>query len=257
MAEQQAFTPRKKIALDNNKLNLSAPSSGGGGKTASLIWGFHKNNPRITVWTRDPQDETEKNGKGKIQAELDLPVLLSMLNVLRAAIMEEPGYKAKLENKNFTFFGGKRSDAPMVLTEIWVGKDSEGFVFISVTAPGRPVIKFRIQPSDFHTWYSANGEKITPEKLATTYVAGYLDIVQGIYNHLSVTEYVDRAAEQAARQAGGGFNRGGGGGGGFNRGGNGGGGGYGGGNQGGGNQGGGNQGGNQGGGDAKLDDFPF
>ena len=217
------FTPRKKIALDNNKLNLSAPSTAQG-KTASLIWGFHKNNPRITVWTRDPADETERNNKGKIQAELNLPVLFSLFETIRHAADSAPGWKDKLENKNFTFFGGKRSETAVVTTEIWCGKDAEGFVYISVTAPNRPIIKFRIQPDDFHTWYESNGEKASAERIAKTYVKGYIRILEDIYSHISITEYVDRAAEMAAKNGqGGGFNRGGQGGnnnqgGGFNRG---------------------------------------
>lgn len=196
-------TPRVKIALDNNKLNLSAPSTESG-KTASLIWGLVKNNPRITVWTRDSQDMTEKNGNGRIQAELDLPILFSIIEILEKLTGEEPGTRYKLENKNFTFYGGKRSDKPEVLTEIWVGKDKEGFVYISVTATNRPVIKFRIAPSTgFHTWYTQSGEPVAPAELAKAYVKGYLNILRGIYSHLAVTEFVDIQAEKAAKQGGG------------------------------------------------------
>lgn len=203
-----APTPRTKIALDNNKLNLSAPSTEQG-KTATLIWGLVKNNPRITVWTRDSQDMTEKNGNGRIQAELDSPVLLSIIETLEKLIGEAPGTRYKLENKNFTWFGGKRSDAPVVLTELWVGKDKEGFVYLSLTAPNRPIIKFRIAPSSFHTWYTHSGEPVAPEELAKTYAKGYLNILRGIYNHLAVTEFVDVQAEKAAKQGQGNGNGGG------------------------------------------------
>lgn len=198
-----APTPRTKIALDNNKLNLSAPSTEQG-KTATLIWGLVKNNPRITVWTRDSQDMTEKNGNGRIQAELDSPILLSIIETLDKLINEAPGTRYKLENSNFTWFGGKRSDAPAVLTELWVGKDKEGYVYLSLTAPNRPIIKFRIAPSSFHTWYTHSGEKVSPEELCKTYVKGYLNILRGIYNHLAVTEFVDVQAEKAAKQGQGG-----------------------------------------------------
>lgn len=217
MAGQFTPTPRKKLAIDNGKLILNAPSTAEG-KTASLIWGLFKNNPRIAVWTRDPQDETERNNRGKIQAELDLPVLFSLLENLKLAIDAEAGWKVKLENKNYTYYGGKRSEQPQVLTEIWCGKDKEGFVYLSVTAPNRPIIKFRIQPSDFHTWYEATGEKASPEKIAKTYTKGYIRILEDLYTHLAITEFVDIAAERAAaaeKKNGGGWNN--------NRGGNGGG----------------------------------
>lgn len=49
--------PRIKNALDNRKLNLSAPTPGAQGKYANLIWGIINNNPRITVYTGDPSEE--------------------------------------------------------------------------------------------------------------------------------------------------------------------------------------------------------
>jgi hypothetical protein len=194
-------TPRKKIALDNGKFNLSAPSTAEG-KTASLTWGLHKNNPRIIVWTRDPQDMTEKNGNGKIQAELDMPVMLSLIESLELAIIKEPGWRAKLENKNYTYFGGKRSDAPVVLTEIWVGKDKEGYVFLSVTAPNRPTIKFKVAPSSFHHWFNSDGSQYTPQQISEIYAKGYAQMLRHVYLNLAVTEFVDVQAEKQQKQGG-------------------------------------------------------
>lgn len=192
--------PRKKIALDNSKLGLSAPSTAAG-KTANLKWSLVNNNPRIIVWTSDPNDMTEKNNNGKIQAELDSPAMASMFGKLRELIDEPAGSRYKLENKNFTFFGGKRSDEPVVVSEIWVGKDAEGFIFISVTAPTRPVIKFRIMPTSFHTWYTQSGEKVAPEALNKFYVKGYIQIMEDIYNNLAIAEFVDIQALKAAKDA--------------------------------------------------------
>lgn len=194
-------TPRTKIALDNNKLTLSAPSTAPNAR-ASLTWMLVKNAPRIVVWTRDPADMTEKNGNGKIQAELDAPVFASILETINSLIDQPPNTRYKLENKNHTFFGGKRSDEAVVVSEIWVGKDKEGYVYISVTAPTRPVIKFRIQPSMYHTWYNATGEKLEPEAVAKVYVKGYVKILRDIYDHLAITEFVDLQAEKNARNAG-------------------------------------------------------
>ena len=62
---------REKICLDHNKLRLGTACPTAEGKWSSLVWGIHKNNPRITVYTGDPADNTSRTNNGAIRAELD------------------------------------------------------------------------------------------------------------------------------------------------------------------------------------------
>lgn len=236
------FPQRVKNALDNRKLNLSAPTPGHQGKWSSLIWGFHANNPRITVWTNVPEDQTEKNGNGKIAANMDTPTMFALLNLLNKAVASAGPVRYKIENKNFIFPGGKRSEKPVVVSETWIGKDDEGCVFISVTARDRPKIKFVFGSSDFHHLFNQSGEPMSKGEVSVIYAEGYSRILEGIVCNLSVTNYEEPKPKE---------DRGGGGGGGYNRGGGGGGGSY------GGNRGGGNSGGGAASFDAGGDDMPF
>lgn len=212
MADNNFQPPvRKKIALDNNKLNLSAECPTAAGKYSKLLWGFHNNNPRITVYTGDPSESTDKTNYGRIIANLDLPILYSFFELLERSITEENGFKAKIENKNFTFYGGKRSDAPVVVSELWVGKDKEGVVWMSVVMKDRPMIKFSLVPSTYHNLYHGDGTAFTKSEASVCFAKGYSYLLKQIYAQLSLTEFVDLQALKDAKQGGGGgYNRGGG-----------------------------------------------
>ena len=245
--------PRKKTPLENKKLNMSARNQDG--KFASLQWGLFANNPRITVYTNVESDQS--TNYGKISANMDTPAFFAFLNLLRQAIEFVPGtngqeeFKASIQNKNFIFPGGKRSEKPVVQSELFVGKDKEGVVWMGVMANDRPKIKFNFQLSDFHLLRHGTGETYSAAEASKVAADAYWTILSEMIAHMQVSHWEEPVAKE-----GGGFggNRGGGGGGGYNRGGgNGGGGGY---NRGGGNGGGGNSGGgdfDSGGGD----DLPF
>jgi uncharacterized membrane protein YgcG len=206
------FPQRVKNALDHRKLNLSAPTPGQQGKYSSLIWGFHANNPRITVWTNVPEDQTEKNGNGKIAANMDTPVFFALMNLLYQAIDAPGEFRRKIENKNFIFPGGKRSEKPVVVSETHVGKDAEGCVYISVTARDRPKIKFVFGSSDFHQFFDGStGEPLSKAECSVLFAKGYVRLLEGIVEGLAVANY----EEPKPKEGSGGYgNRGGGGGGG-------------------------------------------
>lgn len=203
--------PRKKIALDNRKLSLFAPCPSAPGKTASLSWRLVSNNPRITVYTNDPADMTEKNGNGLIAAALDAPIFFMLMRLMYNIIDAAPGTKEKIENKNFIFPGGKRSEKPVVVSEIIVGKDDDGVVFISVVAydKQRPRIKFELLPSEFHSLYHQNGQQFTKGEASALYARGYIQCLEGLMSHLLVTEWVEPEKKDNGNNRNGGGNRGG------------------------------------------------
>ena len=250
MAGFSKAPPREKNALDHRKLNLSAPTPGHQGKFASLIWGFHANNPRITVYTNDPNDAGADKGYGKIAANMDTPTMFAFTNLLNQVIDHEGEVKYKIENKNFIFPGGKRSEKPVVVSETWIGKDAQGVIWLSVSARDRPKIKFEFQPSDFHHFMNGDGTPFSKAEASKLWARGYVRILENLLPVLAVANYVEPPPKDGG-QGGGGYNRGGGGG---NQGG------------GGGNYGGGNRGGNSGGNDSGFggggssggdEDMPF
>jgi hypothetical protein len=193
---------RKKIALDNNKLNLVTKCPTASDKDSKLVWGFYSNNPRITVYTGDPSENgVEKYNYGRIVANLDIPTVFVLFTKLEEAITAENGFKDKVENKNFTFYGGKRSDAPVVQSEVWFGKDKDGIIWLSVTAKERPVIKFPIVPSDFHNFYHGDGTQYTKAEASQACAKGYLGFLKMLYANIATTEFVDVLAEREKKNS--------------------------------------------------------
>jgi hypothetical protein len=240
MAGNFKAPPREKNALDHPKLNLTAPTPGHQGKFSRLVWGFHANNPRITVYTNDPNDQN--TNYGKIAANMDTPTMFALVGLLNEIIDGPADKKVKIENKNFIFPGGKRSERPVLVSETWIGKDKDEVIWISVAAKDRPRIKFEFQPGDFHHFVHGDGTPFTKAEASKLWARGYVRILENLLPTLAVANYQEPPPKEGG--FGGGGNRGGGGGGN-----------YGGGNRGG-NSGGGGFGGDSGGGGVD-DDMPF
>jgi hypothetical protein len=218
--------PRKKNALDNRKLHLSTPCPTAKGKWSSFqvnVFTADKTgepNPRITVFTNDPEDSGEKNGYGKIQANLDPVVFYALMEKLSDIVNGPIGTedKVKCENKNFTFPGGKRSEEPSVVSEIHFGKDADGSCWISVTARDRPRIKFPFGPNDFHSLFHRGGEQFSKGESSVLWARGWIRLMTQLIPQFLISDWKEVVREQQGGQGGGGGkwnnNRGSGGGGG-------------------------------------------
>jgi hypothetical protein len=204
--------PREKNAFDNKKLNLTAPCPTAKGKMSSLVWGLFSNNPRITVYTNDPEDNTASKNYGKISANLDGPTFFAFLDLLYKVVDHEGEYKDKVDNMNYIFPGGKRSDRPVITSELWVGKDKEGVIWMSVAAPAsqdRPRIKFIFQSSEFHHWIHGDGTPYSAAEASKLYARGYVRMLENMMAQMMVSNYVEPPPRDNTRggNAGGG-NRG-------------------------------------------------
>lgn len=251
-------TPREKNGLDNRKLSMStrtnAQGPNGRPAFARLDWSVVNANPRVTVYTNDPQDPGEG---GKIAGAFSAPGFFAWMALMNDMIEKAPaGFKDKVDLLNFRFFGpGKKSERPEVISSLWYGKDEHGVVWISLVDAAnqaRPKIKFEFGNDDWHQFVHGNGQAYTKAETSAAFAKGYMMLLPLMVAHMATIDYTP--PEPKPQQGGGG---------GF--GGNRGGGGYGGGGGGGGGYGGGNRGGQPGaapaaaggGGDALGDDIPF
>lgn len=187
------FRPQvKKNALSNSKISLAAPNNVG--KKATMIFKLKKNNPQIMVYTNEPNDANENYGR--IDAALDTPVFNAYLEMLREAATNTNFKKEQIHNKNYIFPGGKRSEAPVHVSTLWVGRDEDGTVWTAVSAKGRPMIKFSFISPDFHTFAGADGNPM-PRGDASKYITlGFVNMLTQIMNHLQVIEYEEPVIKQ-------------------------------------------------------------
>lgn len=203
-----AFTPapRVKNALDERKLGMSAPCPADKTKKSSLMYGLFSNNPRITVYTNDPADQG--NEYGKITAKIDAMVFAAYIQLIKDAIAAPGEFSTKIENKNFTFFGGKRSDEPAVVSELMVGKDKEGVVWVAVMAKGRPKIKFPFGLTDFHRLIKSDGSEYTAAETSVLAARAMVSIMENLMPVMIANNYVEPPKKDAPR-GGGNYNNGG------------------------------------------------
>lgn len=214
-APARQFPQREKHALDDFKLRLSAEKLPNGKSRPTLTVTVVNNNPRFVVYT---QVEGDKDN-GKIQAEVDMQVMYSILEAIEMVIAGPNDNRFQFVNKNFTWFGGKKSDTPQVLSKIQIGKDNTGVVYISVLSAqnDRPKIKFPFGFSNFHQLVRPGTDEAVPESEISVLAAkGWIRLM----TELLADVFVDKWTEPQKKEGGGGGgNRGGYGGGGGNRGG--------------------------------------
>ena len=206
---KKSFPARKKIALDNRKLTLTTKCPTAEGKWSNLYWGLYSNNPRLTVYTGDPADKGFENGK--IAGHLGANDFFALIQSLREAATQENNWREKWELKNYTFYGGKRSEHPTVVAELWIGKTKEGVIWISIVDPknkDRPRIQFPFMPNDFTSLYSSDGNPLDKSKVSALYAKGYANVLDNLVAHLLVTEYVDESAKTSTQKKEGGNNYG-------------------------------------------------
>jgi len=213
-------------ALQNPKIRLSAPNPQSKGKYASLQIDIWNNNPRVVVNTNDPNFASADRQFGRITGAMETPTYYMMLGFLDQAIVAENGWKANIQ----VLANPKGSSGPGVepvpSADIWIGKDAEGVVFISVVnklSEGWPVIKFPFGPPDrrFVKVFHANGSEYTKAELSIQYAKAFREAFGELMAGVLVKTYVKPEPFIPGNRGGGGggYNRnGGGGGGGYNRG---------------------------------------
>lgn len=225
----------KPNALGEWKLRLSADPVNGGQKRPSMSLSVSKNNPRLTVRTNVEGDKDY----GKIVAAMDTPTFYSLMRELAKLATESGKTKRAVENHNYIFPGGKRSEKPVLVSTTMVGREEDGRIYIAVIANDRPKIKFYFSSPYFHHLIKEDGSKFSPAEDSASYCLSTIESWKALIPFVLYHEYVE---PDFNKRGGGGNNNGGGG---NNWGGN----------SGGGNYGGNNSGGASAGGDDM--DFPF
>ena len=192
------YVPPPQDALSNNKLHIFCPSSQAG-KQARLQWQFVDNNPRIKVFTNDEADKTKEKNFGSIYAKMDLMAFHGLMALIKKSIDLKEAEHFKIENKNFSFAYGKRSETPVVESETYVGKDKDGVIWISVIANNRPKLKFLFTGDQYHTFSHGNGTPFSLSERSVVHASAWVEAITAIIKQMTVDNYVDVEAKKAAR----------------------------------------------------------
>ena len=179
--------PRAKNAMDEFKLRLSCPPAQGAQKPGSFAISLVANNPRIDVYTNVPNDKMN----GNIRAAMDMPTFYMLLEAMQDALTLEDGMVLKIQNLNHTFFEGKRSDQPKLVSTTCVGRDKEGCLFLAVVAKDRPYLKFNLLPSNYHAMIGTDGNPLDKRAASNYFLRGYRAMLQSMMAAVAVKEYVE------------------------------------------------------------------
>ena len=199
--------PRQKNAMDEFKLRLSCPPAQGAQKPGSLAISLVANNPRIDVYTNVPNDKAN----GNIRAAMDMPVFYMLLEMMDDALKLEDSQVLKLQNLNHTFFEGKRSEQPKLISTTCIGRDKEGCLFIAVVAKDRPYLKFNLLPSNYHVMIGVDGNPLDKREASNWFLRGYRKMLSEMMAAVAAANYLEPVKKD--QQGGGGGQRQGGGGG--------------------------------------------
>jgi hypothetical protein len=182
-----------KTVLNSPKLRLVAPCPTAKGKWSHLSFDIYMNNPRIVVATNDPSMMSPEKGFGRIQAALDMPTFYAFIELLTMAINSKEATKSKIEN--FGHQKGGDPKVPTLLTDLWVGRDDAGLIFISAISKqdGWPVIKFTFGPADerYHKFYHGDGSEFSKAERSNVYARAYAKMLSEAMGNLMVSHYVE------------------------------------------------------------------
>lgn len=183
-------------ALNNPKTRLSAPNPQSKGKFATLSWDIWNNNPRFVVNVNDPSFATKERSFGRIQAAMEPATFNAFLDLLSEAIAAEPGWKRNMQMLGNPRGGGGPGVEPIPHADIWIGKDNDGIVFISVIkkyeGEGWPVIKFPFAAPDrrFVKIFHADGTEYNKGDMSVLYARSFIRLLTQQMNHILTKEYV-------------------------------------------------------------------
>jgi hypothetical protein len=177
-------TEKKYTIFDFDKLSMNSTT----GK-ARLRHGIYRNNPRITVYTNEPDDA--QNNYGAITAALDPVVFTTYLKLLEdlSSKTSANNVKYKIENLTLTQKEDNRSRELKHVSDLFIGKDEEGVVWISVVAPNRPKFKFEFGNFPFHKFYKPDGSEMTKAELSSIAASATATLLGNIFSTYVTTNY--------------------------------------------------------------------
>lgn len=190
MADFKGF---HKTAMGQNKMKLRSHRWGDTWKRGSLEVEMMGNNPRITVWPRNPEEEGKMlNGalleKTPIVASMDLLEHLKFLRYFERMILNgkpcKMGYNSKKQKE-----GSEDKFEKEIRTKVTYGVDLDGKPFISVRTKDRAAVTFGFEPNIWSEIIDENGEPMDPVKHAIDDALTWIEAQRLMFGAINVMVY--------------------------------------------------------------------
>lgn len=159
----------------------------GAQKRPTLRVGVFGNNPRLTVRTNVEGDQNH----GKIDFNCDLATFAAAIAYVRKlanGVDCEPHMEFVYQND---FVAGKKLDSIIPLTNLVIGKDAEGRIYIALVSSqtSRPRIKFYFGPSKHHDILLKDKSKAGPGLLSQCYAEGWAKPAYDLVIHYLTADF--------------------------------------------------------------------
>lgn len=187
---------KKKHALNVGKISLSAPNPQVKGVYATLKWDIFQNNPRIVVDTKDPNLLSKENGFGRITAAFSTMDFFSVLELIKKAVSGGKEEKWKVECLGHEWVNGQKNTEITPTASVWVGRDADGHIFISVVNEARkafPIIKFIFGATDqrYVRFLNSDGAPMTKAQGSQLYAMACVNLLTELIPNILDTHYYE------------------------------------------------------------------
>lgn len=198
--------PRKKNYIDYSGLRLSAPATGDSKQRPSFAVSVAKNGLRIDVYTNV---EGDKNN-GNIRMDLTGVNIFTLADTLRNLHSYENGSRFTIETKDYIWNNNKRSEKPMPQSRLVLGRDKQGYAFISLLSfdDSRPKIQF-IFEAPFKSELLRNGQPIPETEVSVLVARAFGEAIASLTPSVLAAEFIepekkDKGGDNQRRGNGGG-----------------------------------------------------
>lgn len=182
-------TPRP-IIIDLKRVMMFADTPGVEGKRSKLVWSVRDGHPRISVFTNDPKDTTNK---GIISAPMNPETFYTFLDLIESSVKADGEiiYKIECLTAKRDAEGKVNYNDKVHVSDAYAGKDANGMVWISLVVPNtnRPKIKFNFKISDYHKIYKG-GVPLTESEASCVQATATVNIVRAAFYPLVSTNSV-------------------------------------------------------------------
>lgn len=200
MAEVYAENDR---IIEIPRMSMFTKPLQGSNRSPRLSWCCLRGNPRITVFLNGPDSLPNK---GIISSPMDPTAMEDLLACINKVAESEPGNKPY----RMTCWTSPRVDKgnsavaaeKVLLSEVIIGRDDKGIVWISCQAKDMPKVKFEFRLSDYHEMFIGD-QPMSEGEASALHAKSFTKILSTIYPKLiaetdmkavtqAMTEYKDK-----------------------------------------------------------------
>lgn len=185
---------RKLNAFNEAKLRIFGEPVNGSKRAPWIGVSIFGNNPRLEVQTNVDGDKNY----GFINGNMDSTSFYMMLAALRKCIGMDSKCQYRVPNQTGPF------NEMRLASTIYVGKDDEGCVYISVidVDKERPKIKFVMMPSSYHTLTDESGAALSKAEISTLFAEGWVDLISKLIPPVLAADYTPPPPREDRPQGG-------------------------------------------------------